>query len=145
MLRTSRLPFAPAGSRRLLDFWTRTRESGNPKVAPDSPADFVHKPRKTKAPTRRDRRQEKRLLDRFSGAPPARTPIQKSKKKKVSRDARAERSAYPDELPVASISNYHEQPTRQFVAPSVNHNSSGATNLRILSPKTFAATEFMPR
>jgi hypothetical protein len=66
---------------RLLDFWTRTRKSGNPKVVAVFQANFITKHRETTAQTRRDRRQKERLLDRFYRGPPARTPIQKSKKK----------------------------------------------------------------
>jgi hypothetical protein len=136
---------------RLLDFWTWARESGNPKVAPDFPADFVTKHREIKAQMRRNRRHEERLLDHFYWGPPARTPIQKSQKE-VSRDAKAERLTPPLTTPAEvrwpvrsqEESNHQhpatEHPTRQIVAPNVNRNPKAENNLRTLSPKTRHAT-----
>ena len=67
------------GGNQLLDFWTGTRTSGNPKVPAVFPAHFITKHRETKAQTRRDRRDEERLLARFYGAP-RRAPQSKNPK-----------------------------------------------------------------
>ena len=74
------------------DFCTRMLASENPKVPPVFPAHFIRNNRETTAQTRRDPREVERLLDRFDGAPRARTPIQKSKEN-LSRNPPAERSA----------------------------------------------------
>ena len=107
-----RLAYAPAGSaNQLLDFWIWTRESGNPKVAPVFPANFITAHRETKAQTRLNRRGEERLLDRFYGAPPPRTPIQKSKRTLAATRQRSARRS--------QIGSNHQQP-----ASSIQHRQA---------------------
>ena len=128
------------GDNQLLDFWTGTLASGNPKVPAVFPAHFITKHRKTKAQTRRDRREDERLLDRFDGAPRRARPS-KSPKPGAPRMAYSRTSAaQPQEAPPPTAQTTPPcrscrpettrqatpqlQPTQQL-RPGVAQNASG--------------------
>ena len=116
---------------RLLDFWTRTRKSGNPKVVTVFSADFVRNYRETKAQTRRDRRRKERLLDHFDGAPRA-----------VRRSKSPQRTLACD----APASSSRPRPTNATICrPKRRTHPNGENNLEIVPPKTQLASEFAPR